>query len=560
MQILNRQVAPLVYDSGATIGEMLAVHKQLQNALTKARDDHDRERLRKAFPALRSCTHPHFLAIRRYLDSKPERFFEKTSCEAHLTWLLGRRHSHGQLLKDYLSKMSHETNNALLFLREINTEWWHDRPPNTPSDSEYEEIRFIDRHIHPTYLRLVEAVLGPLSRPVAYFSRLDRSKNTNGLDLWSVMEELKRGNTKYYTRYYRPVVRNGIAHGGVSFIQDKVRYMDKKGNMENVDRRSVMRLCDNLIDICNGLALALKIFFLVSREQGYSPPRELLVEELYAETLAPWWRIEGCLESQSMRGSQLVIYACPNSRHYEKIQWSAFQSGILSEFFAPGYARYFISLRSHQAWPGWASFDGNRLRALRESNAEDLSHYHDVCEEGVFYVCKPQLPRLIGSIDTLVQSIRINVPLAVRHIKQNLNIQSVVCRNARIHRNSWGAVLNAEVVLEGIEDEKDAMDIVRRIRHQIVRSAIRLARKGSRFPTCAHLPIGFAQVAVFRRNHRRRHLSGFGLGSDLICTVRLQRLRGISAPDLLGSNVEQIGKWRIAWNKAWLEELDGQQS
>lgn len=539
---------------------MLAVHNQLQNALTKARDDHDRERLRAVFPALRSCTHPHFLAIRRYLDSKPEQFFDKTSCEAHLAWLLRRRHSHGQLLKEHLSKMSHVINTSLLFLREINRESWHDRLPNTPSGSDYEEIKFIDRHIHPTYLRLVEAVLGPLSRPVAYFSRLDRGKRTDGLDLWSVMEELKRGDTNYYTRYYRPLVRNGIAHGGVSFFQDEVRYRDKKGNTENVNRRSVMRLCDNLIDTCNGLALALKMFFLVSREQGYLPPRELLVEELYEETLAPWWRIEGCLDSESMRGSQLVIYACPNSRHYGKIQWSAFQSGILSEFFAPGYARYFISLRSRQAWPGWASFDGNRLRVLRESNAEDLSHYVGTCEDGVFYKCKLPLPGFIGSIDTLIQSTRINFPLAMRQMKRDLKIQSVVCRNARIHRNSWGSVLHGDVVLEGIEDEKDAMDIVRRIRRQIVRSAIRLARKGSRFPTCVHLPIGFAQVAVFRRNHRRWHLSGLGLGSDLICTVRLQRLRRISAPDISGSKVEQIGKWRIAWNKAWLEELNGPQS
>ena len=111
------RVAPLISDSDVTIGAMLAVHKQLQNALTKARDDHDRERLRKAFPGLRSCTHPHFLAIRCYLDSKPEQFFDKTSCEAHLAWLIGRRHSHGQLLKGYLSKTSHEINNALLFLR-----------------------------------------------------------------------------------------------------------------------------------------------------------------------------------------------------------------------------------------------------------------------------------------------------------------------------------------------------------------------------------------------------------------------------------------------------------
>ena len=114
-------------------------------------------------------------------------------------------------------------------------------------------------------------------------------------------------------------------------------------------------------------------------------------------------------------------------------------------------------------------------------------------------------------------------------------------------------MLNAEVVLEGLDDQEDALGIVRRHRRRIVRSAIRLARKERRFAACVYLPIGFAQVAVFRRDYRRRRLSGFGLGSDLVCTVRLQRIRRIKSPDLMGSTVEEIGKWRIAWNRAWLE-------
>jgi hypothetical protein len=69
----------------------------------------------------------------------------------------------------------------------------------------------------------------------------------------------------------------------------------------------------------------------------------------------------------------------------------------------------------------------------------------------------------------------------------------------------------------------------------------------------AYLPLGYAHVAVFRRDYRRRRLSGFGLGNDLVCTVRLQRIRRIKSPDVLGSTVETMGKWRIAWNKAWLE-------
>ena len=536
---------------------MHPLHEQLQNPLTKARDAHDRARLAAAFPVLQSCSEPRFLALRRYLDSRPERFFDEASCDAHLAWLRGCSEARGPRLKEYLSRANREIDSALLFLREINAEWWHDDALKAQDD--YELVRFIDRHVHPTYLRLIEAVLAPLSRPVAHFSRIARGKGTDGLDVWSIMQELQKGSTDCYTRQYRAVVRNGIAHGGISFLQKEIRYRDNKGNEETLDTRSVVRLCDDLLDTCNGLAVALKLFFLTSRDQGYAPPRELLVDELREETLTPWWRIEGCVESEFTGSPQLVIYARPNTRHYAKVHWSTFQSGILAEFFAPGYDRYFFSLRSPQAWPGWAAFDGERLRTLRETGASDLSQYSGIVEDGlIFYVSRPALPAVLGKVDTFVQSLLLQMPLAMRQIRRNLGLHPIVCRHAAVHRNSWGAVLNAEVVLEWIDEYPDAPELVRRHRRRIVRSAIRVARKGSGFAASAYLPIGFAQVAVFRLDLRRRRLSGFGLGSDLVCTVRLHRIRRIKSPDLMGATVENMGKWRIAWNRAWLDSTGHQ--
>ena len=108
-------------------------------------------------------------------------------------------------------------------------------------------------------------------------------------------------------------------------------------------------------------------------------------------------------------------------------------------------------------------------------------------------------------------------------------------------------MLNASVIVEGLEDGA-AVDVIHRHRHRIVRSAIKQARKERRLSIAAYLPLGFARVAVFKRDYRRRRLSGFGLGKDLVCTVQFQRIRRIKSPDILGSTVEIIGKWRIAWN------------
>lgn len=528
-----------------------SLHGQLQNPLMKARNAYDRARLATAFPVLRSESESVSLALRCYLDGRPEKFFSRQAYVTYLTWLQGRRAASGQLFKDYLSSVTREINSALLFLRDVNTESWHDR--ERKNDSSIEEIRFIDRHVHPTYLRLTEGVLGALSQPVAYFSRRDRGKSPDGLALRAVMEEIRRYVPDCYTSAYRSIVRNGIAHGGITFSDDEITYRDNRGNQEAIRTVDVMRLLDDLLDTCNGMSLALKVFLLASRDEGDVLPRELLIDQLREETLAPWWRIMGCVESESMRGSQLNVYARTNARDHRKVEWSAFQSGILAEFFAPGYSRYFLSLRDRKAWPGWAAFEGTRLRALRDADAHDVSEYAGVLESLVVSVRKPTMPALFGKFDTLLQSLKLQIPVAVRQIRENLRIPSIECRDARIHRNSWGAVLRADVVLESLENERDLRHSVRRHRRRILRSAIRRVRMEGRFSGSVYLPLAFAQVAVFRRDYRRQRLASFGLGADLVCTVRFQRMRRIKSPDILGSTVEQMGKWRIAWNRAWLE-------
>lgn len=535
---------------------MHALHEQLQNPVTRERDARDRARLAAAFPDLQSCSEPHFLALRRYLGSRPERFFDKTAYETYLEWLKRHDETDGKALNAYLSESAVEINRALLFLREINSEEWHDRPLRT--GDEYDLVRFIDKHIHPTYLRLVEAVLTPLARPAAYFSRLDRGKGTDGLDVWSVAQELEGGSADCLIRPYRHIIRNGIGHGGITFLQDEIRYRDKKGNEETFSAGSVVRLCDDLLDTCNGLAAALKVFFLVSRDRGYIAPRELLVEELQEETWTPWWTIEGCVESEIAGKPQLIVYVRADSRHYAKVQWSTIQSGILAEFFAPGYDRYFFSVRSRKAWPGWAGFDGKKLHELREAGANDLSQYSGIVENDlIFYVARPAMPALLGKFDTLAKSFRINMPMAMQQVREKLGIPRIVCRSVAVHRNAWGAVLNAEVVVEGLDDET-AAGVIRKQRRRILRSAIKHARRASGLSGAAYLPLGYAYVAVFRRDYRRRRLTEFGLGKDLVCTVRLQRIHRIKSPDIMGSTVETMGKWRIAWNKAWLE-ASGQQ-
>ena len=76
----------------------------------------------------------------------------------------------------------------------------------------------------------------------------------------------------------------------------------------------------------------------------------MLFEELLEETRTPWWTVEGCVDSVVADKTQLVVYVRPSTRHVDKVRWSSIQTGILAEYFAPGFDRYFC--RSARLWLG----------------------------------------------------------------------------------------------------------------------------------------------------------------------------------------------------------------
>jgi len=460
-------------------------------------------------------------------------------------WLKSRDQHHRMELRSYLSSIAAELSMAMTFLRQINSEDWHDRL--LIEGEELSVLRFIDRVLHPTYLRLVEGVLAPLIRPVAYFSRLDRGKKAEGLDVYNSVQELAGGPMSACVEAYHHTVRNGIGHGGITYQQNDIRYRDKKGNTETLNVWSVVRMCDDLVDTCNALSCALKVFLMSSRSSGYQLPSELLVEELVEETRTPWWTIGGCIETRLPGGSQLIVYARPESRDRQKVLWSAVQSAALAESFAPGHDRYFLSLRGSRSWPGWAVFDGARLRQLRESGAKEVHEYVTAfTSPGFFYVPTPPLPRLLCSLDTRFQSIRLHWPAIQRQMRQNLGRPLIIGREGRMHRNAWGYVLHGAVVMPELTKESAAAAI-RASKRRILRKASAAARATTpAFDLARYLPLGYARVGVFSHDIRRRRLASFGLGPELICTVQLQRIRRIQSPDIMGSTIEISGNWRIA--------------
>jgi hypothetical protein len=503
------------------------------------------------FPDLASCKAPCFLALRPLLHNCPERFFDRQAYSLFLDWLKKRDTSDRKSLQAYFSNNSLEIDAALHFLRQINSEDWHDDP--IKSGDNYGDMRLVDKVLHPAYLRLSEAVLAPLLRLPTYFSRLDLGKGTDKLDVFNVVEDLSKTPFSICTKYYEHVIRNGIGHGGVTYLHAGIRYQDKKGGSKTVSVRDFIRLFDDLLDTCNGLAAALKVFFVTHTHHGYELPREFLIEELREDTRSPWWAIEGCIESEIPRGKQLLIYASPNSRDSLKIRWAAIYTAMIAESLAPGYQRYFVSLSTSKNSWGWAAFDGDKISEIRRSGTTQVHHYVSAFEDvGFCYEPKSTLPRIFCRIETFIGVMRSHKEIMRTQVRNAMGFPKIVCRDATIHRNSWGYVLNGVAVISKIGDEPISHTI-RKFKRRILRKVVAAGKaSASMLDTALYLPLGFARISVYSEDYRRRRFDGFGLERQLICTIQIRRIRRIKTLDILGSTIEIKGNWRIAWNKEWI--------
>lgn len=521
--------------------------------MTARLNEDKRRELVSQFTILCGCPHQSYLSLVKYLQEIPERFYCRESFEGFWSFLSAELRSNQAQLLTILNNRRHEIDRAFMILSTVNREHWHDNPADK---GEYNRIRFIDRTINPAYLTLTEGVYVHLIYLIAASSRLNRGKPLDKLDVFNCVEEIRQTTYSGLAHPYNNTVRNGIAHGGTTYRENESIYQDKKGNTYSLTHYEMIRLTDALLDLCNACALALKLFYVLNLNSGMSVPRQLMMEELQSETDAPWWHIEGYVLSEAGPQSQLVIYAKPNTRDYRKVLHSAFLSGALCEQFSPGFDRYFFSLRSGIAYPGWAAFDGNKLREAREKGSITYEDYRGALERNLlFFAPKVKVPQLLCRIETYLYSFQLLWPTIMAEVRLRAGRPLITVRTSTIHKNGWRSVLRGSVIIK-IPENSNIRQVIRKSCRKIIKSVLKEARKEADLSNpVKFIPLGYARIGVYKTDHRWRELEGYGLGPELICTVQISRIRRIQAPDIYQSSIETIGKYRIAWNKAWLESV-----
>jgi hypothetical protein len=128
-------------------------------------------------------------------------------------------------------------------------------------------------------------------------------------------------------------------------------------------------------------------------------------------------------------------------------------------------------------------------------------------------------------------------------------------RETQIHsRAGYSIIIDPSVILKSQFDD-NIEELIRHNKKIIIRKAIKYSRNQcSRFSLTRYLHVKYIMVFIYDSYKRVRNLRNSGLIIELIATIELNISKQIRTIDIIGGTVEQIGKYRIVWNKKWIEK------
>jgi len=521
------------------------------NPLTEELHKYRRKKICAEFPVLANCGHNFYLSLWKYLSNIPEKFYSRKAKEDIFAFLENLKETDETILEKILSEFNN-LSFSFKSLNEINKLEFHD------IDLSWFEpqvlMKLYEDYLHPAYLKLVEGSYSDLIFPISAYQRFLRNVRLDNFDVFNRVEELKNTKYEYLAEPYNNTIRNGIAHRKVIYTQMEVKYDDKKGNSVTLPYREVINLFDNLLDICNGLSLGLCLFYLTNAdfvEKHYiNIPRQIMIEELKAETHAPAWEINECIETETINSkSQLNIYVKNQIFDPFYYQYNAFRSAILGEKLVPGYDIYFIILDRTYFKFGLVAFNGSRLKALRNSSNYNLKDYVMTLENRLNYIApKIKLPRFFYKIITLLSSFKIILPLKLEEWRSTLNL-IINPRYTEIHKNGNYSVIEGKIIIK-INSNRSISDMIQLNCSYIVKKTVKTTRKRAKITDISkYLPLGYLLLSIYSEDFRIRKLKSSGLIPELLCTIEFKRLKRIHTVDIAGGKPEIIKNFRIVWNK-----------
>jgi len=492
-----------------------------------------------------------------YADRLPWSTYARDAQRNYLAFLRTLAVERPKLLTDFLRDEHGAIEITFRTLETINRTFPHDRDWGEFLDVEL--LRTIHDEVHPVYLQLCEGVLKWLLMIVVMPRLLKRGDPTDSVSPGDLVKEARAAGIDSFD-CFDSKMRNAIAHGSIAFGIDQIEYINRyKGRTSsrvNTPQKT-LSMVEVLLDVCNGMAAALRVFVLLDRGLLFSEttdlPPALVFPEVETQLATSDWHVDDYLELRYPDGSrELNLFTRTTYLDDHKTQLSVIRTASLAAGLMPGFDRYYVRLNRRGVTAGWGLFDGAKVRELLKKGIDYGPAYLDATQAPGFIVFPalgrlrvPARLRIFGSIAEVIRT-----GWAARRRERDVEVREVKIVGKRTY-----SVVTAHVVLHERDLEKAAALTLKKMQ-AILRLAVREAR---RLPGTSwwvrHIPVGYLQVFVFFEDRRRRELVNGAWGENHLCRL-LRKTRGLipigAPPDVM---TQMEGNVRIDWNTPVMEPL-----
>jgi|GEM_PF-4912135 len=512
-----------------------------QNPFSKHRNKLFRDIVHLNFPEA-SSSDVVYLSLSKYVIGVPHKFYSIEHYFKVSNYLNNFLNEFPNKTIDYLISNSFNLNSAAKNLEEINRLSFHD----TELPKETELLNFIDTQIHFNYLKLIEGTYKHFLHFLATISRLRRSKGTDGLSFYNCVEEMPHSSIGVSFPYDR-LMRNAIAHGGIEYQSESIIYTDKNENSRILIPRKVVSQFDQLLDICNGINLAFRTYFLTNStfllNNNVRIPENYLLEEIKTEVESFGWEIINFFNSILPDGrKQVIVYVENDFYDLNKVNLLCNITAIKIEKHLTGINRINLNIQSSTSkFVGWANYNVDNIKKLRKNNYEFIKEGKSILEDRLLvFIPKIKFPKwcyYIGNLITINKSFK-EIKFIESKQKEKINVRFIKFhfkKNYYVIEKSAVFVKQMGVFEIKTEAKKILSAVIREKNNSLKRVNINRYKKTK-----------FIKIKVYNLDVRRRDYQFNTANSNLICTIQLNKTKIKNV--LPKGIIEDLGNYYIVWN------------
>jgi hypothetical protein len=504
------------------------------------------------------------LAQWKYALSRPQMYFDRKAATAVHDTLQEYAKKDGTRLAEILMDLKPRLDTAFYHLAAVNAEEDDGRFPDggDPALARAVDERFTYRH-----LRLLEYVVDFLTLPIIAFHCEKRPKKPKALAevvSWKtgvrLSDHLPKTPISYLGQFWRPVIRNSSAHGGVSHTASGLRFKGDRGNSETFLYREFIRLTDRLLDACNGAALGYIAFLLQqpAPPSGVWPvPMSAAREALSGLLDQPDFRLATLVPQASAQNTTLLnIYIDHRLLSQSAILVKAYRAAFAAMDVLPEFDTYSIVLQSQEVNLSFVRLNRGDMQAY-DAHKIDFSEFCRRCAENGQLVWDSQV-----SFQRLRHKWRLYSGIARSHWAEYKSrkaaeewsedrtkfelIDVVDCSVDTVKKRTAAAALDAlpdkakQLVFPDL-----AKELVKAANKARVRLLPRSSKTASRRGPCDRM-----WVSVYSRSIRPRDAEGCGFADPYLFTVEYSASGDFQKVKYVDHDVHEFEKYRVSFKKS----------